>query len=184
MTSIIIGGNEISPTNPLAVSAGGVAVAPSASYTRPADTTAYAAGDAVANSTSAPTVLTFSSAVRANGGSGIIIGAQLIDNSSPTTPGQFELYLFSATVTPTNDNAALDISAADALKLVGVIPFTTNKKFTSSTVYSAMAMGDCAPFGFVADAGGTSLFGLLCARNAYSPKSGGVLTLKLTIAGN
>ena len=39
----------------------------SASYTRPADTTAYAEGDVLANSTSAATILTFPNVARANG---------------------------------------------------------------------------------------------------------------------
>ena len=153
-----------------------------ATITRPADTTAYTAGDAVANSTSAPTTLTFASVARANGGSGVILGAQLIDDSAPATVGQFVLYLFSASPTPTNDNSALSVSDADALNLVGIIPFTTSKGLTACTVYAPFALGDASPFGFTCDAASSSLFGLLQAANGYTPASAGVLTISLVVA--
>ena len=49
-TNILI---TVSSSNPLPV--GGKSVQKSASFARPADTTAYAANDAIADSTSAPT---------------------------------------------------------------------------------------------------------------------------------
>ena len=55
----------VSSSNPLPV--GGKSVQKSASFTRPADTTAYAANDAIADSTSEPTLLSFANCANANG---------------------------------------------------------------------------------------------------------------------
>ncbi len=68
-TGISVGGTAVSSSNPLPV--GGKSVQKSASFTRPADTTAYAANDAVANSTSTPTLLSFANCANANGGQGL-----------------------------------------------------------------------------------------------------------------
>ena len=52
----------------------------SVSFTRPADTTAYAANDAIADSTSAPTLLSFADCANANGGQGYIVKTRLLTN--------------------------------------------------------------------------------------------------------
>ncbi len=69
--NIFNGGSAVSSSNPLPV--GGKSVQKSASFTRPADTTAYAANDAIADSTSAPTLLSFANCANANGGQGYIV---------------------------------------------------------------------------------------------------------------
>ncbi len=94
-----------------------------ATVTRPTDTNAYAANDAWANSTSAPTTGGFSltSAASSLGGSGKITDA--IISASAGTALQGEIWLFDQAVTAINDNAAFTISDAEALTLVGIIPF-------------------------------------------------------------
>ena len=59
---------------------GGKSVRKSVSFTRPADTTAYAANDAIADSTSAPTLLSFADCANANGGQGYIVKTRLLTN--------------------------------------------------------------------------------------------------------
>lgn len=95
------------------------------SITRPADTNVYAANDALANSTSAPTSggFTFTSACVGSGGFGKIKSA--IVSASAVTAYQGEIWIFDQSVTATNDNAALSVSDADILNIVGVIPFNT-----------------------------------------------------------
>jgi hypothetical protein len=94
------------------------------SFNRPADTTTYAVNDQIADSTSAPTLPTLSSVVKASGGSGIIIDLILNTTNDPALPLQGELFIFDSSVTLANDNAAFAISDADSLKLVaGPIPF-------------------------------------------------------------
>lgn len=158
----------------------------SANFTRPANTTAYASGDAVTNSTSAPVIMTFDGVARANGGAGVVISAVLIDSASQATKGNFELWLFDTTVTPDNDNAVFTPTDTECGTLIGVIQFAS--PFVGDA--TAGAGGNCVypvngltiPF----TCGGSSddVFGLLVVRNAYTPVSAEVFTVRLTVIQN
>jgi len=80
--------------------------------TRPADTTAYAAGDCISDSTSAPTSggFTFNAAARQSGGSGIITDLTVCSSNDPATRLAGELFVFNTSVTNVNDNAAFVVS--------------------------------------------------------------------------
>lgn len=106
----------------------------STTITRPNDSTAYAANDVFADSTSAPTSggFTFTSAARASGGAGTITDA--IVSASAGTAYQGEIWIFDQSVTAKNDNAAFDVSDSDVQKLVGIIPFNTNDTTSSNAV--------------------------------------------------
>jgi len=159
------------------VIAGGIGVNVGTNFTRPADTNAYAAGDAVNNSTSAPTVLTFSSTARLNGGSGTILGAILVDESNPTTPGIFRLLLADTTFTPNNDNAASALSTTIARTSMPPIEFTRRFALgTTAQIYFAPG-----PFPFKCASGTSSLFGTLMVDNAYTPASSGRFDLILIV---
>lgn len=96
-----------------------------ASFTRPADTTAYTALDAVSNSTSAGTVLTFTNLARQASGSGYITKARILTNQSTNT-ARFRLHLFAQTpdaATVLNDNAAYTQLYANRDKAIGTITF-------------------------------------------------------------
>jgi hypothetical protein len=95
------------------------------SVTRPADGIAYAANDAYANSTSAPTAggYTLTGACAVSGGNGTIQSAMI--SASGGTAYNGELWIFDQAATATNDNAALSVSDSDVLNMVGVIPFNT-----------------------------------------------------------
>ncbi len=163
---------------------GGITVAPSASYTRPADVIAYAAGDVVANSTSAPVVLTFANCVRANGGTGMITNALMVDSASVATKGIYELWLYHTSPGADNDNALFTPTDAELLNLVGVIPFSTAYVGDAT----AGAGGNCVypspglNISFKCAAAATSLFGILVIRNAYTPVSAEVFTITLNIS--
>jgi hypothetical protein len=153
-----------------------------ASVTRPSDTTAYAAGDALTDSTSAPTKITFSNCGRYAGGSGKIINAILVDSAAQATKGQFELWLFDTSVTPDNDNAVFTPTDAECATLVGVFAFTT--PFVGDA--TAGAGGNCvyvttpaAPIPFKCGAALKDLYGLVVVRNAYTPVSGEIFSFIL-----
>lgn len=150
-----------------------------ASYTRPGDTTAYAAGDVVADSTSAATVLTFSEVVRFVGGGGIIQGAQLIDSAAPATFGEFELYLFDTVPAMQNDNAAWAPSDSEMEKCIGVIPFPAAlaKVGGSNLVYDV----DSLSKSFNAAASVRDIYGVLVVRNAYTPANAEKFTIRLHV---
>src|SRR5205823_14883156 len=79
--------------------------------TRPADTTAYAANDAIADSTTAATYRSFASGVRASGGSGYIIAALMVieNTASAWNNAAVRMWLYSNnTGTVVNDNVAFN----------------------------------------------------------------------------
>lgn len=97
------------------------AVTATTSFNRPADTTAYVAGDAISDSTTAPTTFTLSNMGRASGGSGVITDLIILSNDTAALAG--EIWIYDSSVTATNDNAALSVSDADQAKLVAKVPF-------------------------------------------------------------
>lgn len=157
-----------------------------ANFTRPADVIAYAAGDAVTNSTSAPVAITLAGAGRYNGAGGEIKSAMLVDSAAQATKLDSELWVFggAAAPTPDNDNTVFTPTDAELLNLIAIIVF---KGATAANVFvgdaTAGAGGNCVVLGSVGTlifnlgipykcgAATTSLFGLLVARNAYTPVS-------------
>src|SRR5207245_2234219 len=104
---------------------GGFTTVLTVTMTRPADTTAYAAGDQVSNSTSAPTILTFAGAARVSGGTGVITHVWITDSVAAATLPDLELWLFDTTATPNNDNAAFAPSDATSNTIVAVVHLGT-----------------------------------------------------------
>lgn len=174
----------------------------SAVLTRPADTAVYAAGDAIANSTTAPVVNTFASMARFNGGSGIIKSAMLLDSGNQATKLSAELWLFrgaSPGPTPDNDNALFTPTDAELANLIGPGPIVFDGP-TAGWVFvgdagagaagNVIIAGRLGPSGagahvldmpYICDPTLSSLYGLLVARNAYTPLSAEVFTLILGI---
>ena len=149
--------------------------------TRPSDTTAYAIGDAIANSATASSVtpLQFTIA-RVNSFTGLIIGAQLITNSA-TAFAAIRLHLFNTTPFAAAgfqaDNAALALTytaltagSAGALpNYIGAVDFTTFVA-QSSSAYS-IGLSDQTELTFDCASASQVVFGLLEARAAFTPAS-------------
>jgi hypothetical protein len=150
-----------------------------ATYTRPNDTTAYAAGDALSDNTTAgsATNLTFSSVARSNGESGLIVDAWVIDSVAAGTKPSLELWLYDTAPAAAGDNAAFAPSDAEALNVVAVIPFTTFYAGSNNCV----SRGDFTAVPFVCASGATALYGQVVVRNAYTPSANEVFTFKLKI---
>jgi hypothetical protein len=158
-----------------------------ASYTRPPDTTAYATGDSVSNSTTAPTALAFTAA-RFNGGAGVITAAHFIDDSNPGTKPTLELWLFAgaAAPTPTNDNAAIAWSDADVANLVGVIEFLSTEVRVGGSPGNSVCTGRLGTLHnfrlpFRCGASVQTIWGMVVVRTAYTPANAGVLRFNLHI---
>jgi hypothetical protein len=159
-----------------------------ASITRPADTTAYAAGDAVSNSTSAPTAISAADVVDVNGGSGRIVEIALETNNATVTNGTFRVYVFNTSFTPNNDNAASDKVHANRAYLQGYadLPLLTADGASAGSavtrVNESVAGGDDGvPMHFVCASGDNDLYIVLVATGAYTPASGQVFDIALTI---
>ena len=165
---------------------GGSSIPIIGTVTRPAaDTTQYTAGDAITDSLTTPTAITFANCARVNAGSGFIVGAHLVDSANQATKLSAELWLFSAPATPDNDNAVFTPTDAELLTLVGVIQFNTwfIGNATVGTDGNAVALATLAnPILFATGAASRNLTGLLVARNSYVPIASEVLSCVLRIS--
>ena len=150
----------------------------SASLTRPADTTAYASGDLIANSTTAGSVtpLTFFIPY----GRGLRLAkVNLKRSATSVTNASFRLHLYKDSPTVTNgDNSAwLSIEAGyqGSVDIVGTSPaFSDAAKATGTYVVNS----NYAPFFLFTDAD-QFIYGLLEARGAYTPASAEIFTAYL-----
>lgn len=153
----------------------------STSYTRPADTTAYTANDALADSTSAPAYLTFGSNSLGSAGpkQGWLVGARCVDGCNATTLPQLRLFLFSSAPTAVNDNAAFTLTDANLNACVAVLTFNS---FIAGDDTSG-AGGNAIALATVSEQVSVSgpLFGLVKVLNAYTPVSGEIFTFYLDI---
>lgn len=139
----------------------------SATFARPADTTAYAANDAVANSTSAPTILTFTNCARKIGLGGLITKATLATDQAACVAA-FRLHLFTTVVSAINDNAAWTQLWANRASYVGYIDFPPLSTEGGSNT-AAFAQMTSAPLTFNADTSDMSLYGMLETRTVFTP---------------
>lgn len=164
------------------VGVSGFQVVTTASFTRPSDTTAYAAQDVVSDSTTAPALLTFAGAARVNGGSGLILSARHLKSSTTTTGASYRLHLYRVAPTTINDNAQFTLLYANRASRIGFIDFNHASGGTGSDSTSALATFVNLPL--VCDAASASLFGILVASAAYTPTSGEQHFIELAIAQN
>lgn len=142
-----------------------------ANFTRPSDTTAYAIGDVVCNSTSSPSVMTFSGMATANGRGGILRTVVLYLGTNPTTRPVYDLFLYRVAPTIDNDNATFTPTDSEARECIGVVPLSVGVPgdttgTTTNSIYTAQV-----ELAYVCDASSTSLYGVLVARNAVTPTS-------------
>lgn len=163
------------------VRSGGFAARVAVTFTRPADTTAYASGDLVANNVTAGSVVPMTFALgRANalGLGGQIRRARLRKTGTSVTNASFRLHLYSASPVPANgDNAAW--LTDKALNYVGAMDFTVDKAFTDGAAGNAVpAVG--SEIIFTAD----TYYGLLEARGAYTPASAELFEVSLELMQN
>lgn len=188
---------NVSQISAAAASAGTAANALSGGYmgtsavelTRPSDTNAYAANDAISDSTNAPTVAFAFTLARVASGTGYITKAKL-STDQKTCTARFRLYLFNAsTITPINDNAVQTYLYANAASYMGHVDFpacSTEDSSTSTGARSLATMGVSGtnlPIGFVADAN-SKLYGLLETLDAFSPASGQKIRISLESDNN
>lgn len=151
-----------------------------ATFTRPADTTAYAIGDLVANSVTAGAVvpMTFQLDNSFPMAQFRLTRARLYKNGVAVTNATFRLQLYQALPTVTNgDNGAwLSTGAADWL---GNIDVSSMFAFSDG----AAGSGSC-PAGsemVIRNKQGTKVYGLLTALGAYAPASGEIFTVVIEV---
>jgi hypothetical protein len=162
--------------------AAGQTVRASASFTRPGDTTQYASGDLVANSTTAGSVvpMTFTIA-RVAGGSGMIRRARIRKSGTGITNSSFRLHLYNTAPTVTNGDNGVWLSNQSAT-YIGAIDINVNRAFSDGAAGNGAPL-DGSEINF-ALASGTSVSGLLEARGTYTPGNAEVFTVELEVLQN
>lgn len=124
--------------------------------------TAYTAGDQVGGQ------ISLSNAARASGGTGIITGVCLIDQSDII--GAYDVVFSRASITPAADNAAFAISDADSLNVVGVAQLAGSFDIGNNRIAQAYNLAipyDCS--------GGTTLYANLITRVGHTFFTAGAL---------
>lgn len=163
----------------------GAAAVLSDDFTRPADTTAYASGDLVANSTTAGSVTPLSwSAARASGLTAVIRRARVKKSGTSTTNASFRLHLYNAdpsasTGIANGDNGAWSTKIAGYL---GAIDVTVDKAFTDAA--AGIGVPNSGTDITFTPGTGQTIYGLLEARGAYTPGSAEVFTVELEVWQN
>lgn len=182
------------------VSAGGFTPDCFDTFTRFADTAVYAAGDIVANSTTAASVVPLRfPALRTPNGSGIITGGRIIKSDDDLVSASFRLWIFTkqpfAAAGYPADNTALTLTYAAMQSFVGMLDFTTFIDAGSANVAVANPTRNVMPYnasraarsatndpytvGGVTFTGQSLLYGVLEARAAYTPGSSEQFTVWL-----
>ena len=164
---------------------GGRITNPSANFTRPADTTQYAAADLVANSTTAGSVVPMSwTATRVAAGSGSIRRARLKKSGTTITAASFRLHLYAASPTIANgDNGAWSTTQSTYLGSVDLDMSGTAGRVFSDGAEVIAAPNHGTEINFVL-ASGSTIYGLLVAVGTYTPASAEVFTCELEIVQN
>lgn len=164
---------------------------PSATFDRPTDTTAYASGDLVANSTTAGEVIPLKFNIsKLPHKSGVVGYARLFKNHQTVTNATFNLHLFSQSPTVTNgDNGAVAVSTAQYYLGIIAIDMTTGAFVTATDSIKRERKLDGTNAGLItfdisSDPAAREIFGLLEATAAYAPQNAEVFEVTLEIAAN
>ena len=153
--------------------------AASVSTTRPANTTAYTAGDVVGASTSVTSALSFTGLTA---GEMMITSSQFMINDTAILSGEttYQLHLYSATPGSAYvDNAAWDLPSGDRSTYLGYITLGAPVLMGASTLYVENNI-----LNKQITLTGTTLYAYLITNGGYTPESGRVfsnITLHFTI---
>lgn len=145
------------------------------SFTRPANTTAYTAGDVIGSATSAIHTL---SAAGPSGGSVLVQSMELFIGSTalPAGMGGFRVHLFSASPTAIADNAVFNLSSAEHAAYRGFVDLGTPQDLGDTLFAQADYIGRLVKLA----AASTSLFAEIEPRGGYTPESGTSYELRMS----
>jgi hypothetical protein len=161
---------------------GDIIINPSNSFTRPANTTAYASGQLVANSVTAGSVVPLTwTASRVATGNFRVTRARMSLSSKSVTNTNFRLHLFNLTTGVSNGDGASFVPSLAADEVCEMDITVALAGADVSMGYGASNQGVACD---VALGSGSSLFGLIEARAAYTPASGETVLVVLEIHQN
>lgn len=151
-----------------------------ATFTRPANTTTYAAGDVMGTATVTVNILT--NAARLNAGAGFISSMVVISSANPALNLDADVFIFNTAPAEQADNDAFAATDAEMNECCGVgsIVGTDGKESTVNVAYNVI-MPSPGKIDFVCDSGSRNLFAVMVARNAYVPASGEIFLIRTWI---
>lgn len=155
------------------------------SFARPADTTAYTAGDLVANHNTAASVVPLSWTVPSNAPS-VIRAIRMTFDHPIIANATFRLHLLNATPTfvTNGDNEPVSTVVATGYDKLLLAFEGTLKTVTADGASGLLVPADAFVIPVLKKptaAVTTTLYGFLEARAAYAPKSAGVITASLIL---
>jgi hypothetical protein len=143
-------------------------------FTRPANTTAYAAKDVMTDGVKK--AMEFPNFSPVPGAAIYILNAIMISSNPAASPGVFELLLFDSPQNLATDNSAYSPANSDILAAVGVIGFNSYNVNAISAIYHPASF--CHLYVRLAP-GSTTLYGVLVSTSAYTPISAENFHIKL-----
>lgn len=145
------------------------------SFSRPANTTAYAAGDLVANDATAGNVTPLKFQVGDKGG--LLAGVRLEKSDTGVTNADFSVHLFAVEPTVANgDNGAFSVDVADKLADIDLDTMVAG----TDDAYALLNAGATAlPISLALP--GTVVYGLIEADGAYTPASSETFLVELLL---
>lgn len=161
---------------------GGESAVAGASFSRPANTTAYSIGDLVADNVTAGSVTPITiAAARINAGTGSIVRCRLSTNKTGLAGTEvFRVHLFKNAPTVANGDNGVFLPAGIAAIHLGYFEITLESVFSDGAKGIAMpAVG--SQIVFDAGAGTQNIFALIEARTTYTPASGETFTVALEV---
>lgn len=146
-------------------------------FTRPANTTTYAFGDLVADTTTAGSVtpLSFSTSLK-SGESARVTGVKLFKSGTSITSAIFRVHLYSTSPTVTNGDNGAWLSGSYSSYL-GAVDVTIDRAFSDGS--AGIGQPSIGYFPVVKPSSGSIIYGLIEARSAYAPSSGETFTAVL-----
>ena len=153
----------------------GKAYRSTATITRPANTTAYTAGDVVGD-TGGSAIVTLASA-GPSGGFVLVQSVSLVfsDSTVPSGMGAFRIHLYSASPTAIADNAAFDLVSGERDAYMGFIDLPTPQDFGSTLYTQTDYIGRLVKLA----AASSSVFAEIETRGAYTPVSASTVSLRI-----
>ena len=153
------------------------------SFTRPADTTAYASGDLVANSTTAGSVVPLEFQVPIGNGRGCLVKQMRLQKSGTSvTNAAFIVRLYGSSPTVANgDNGAISSNLSDFLGSASLSTMTAFTDGAKSVDTLGEDASESALIHVVAAGDNGKIYALLSATGAYTPASAEVFTLELVL---
>lgn len=161
---------------------------PTATFTRPADTTAYTSGDLIANSVTAGSVTNMSATVtRVAAAGGFIDSIHVMKSDKSVTTCTIRVHVWNAapTYVTGGDNSAMStVLATAALNHLGAFDAILTSAGADGAFGMALPQGtNGQPMPFKL-ASGSTLFFTLEAQSAYTPASAEVFTIRPNIRTN